>query len=590
MTDGAASDVIPRAMQYRGFRLFEHLDDFYGVPPYLLRADLYAPDQLIRHPAVMSAPTRELLEARIDASDPSPAVCEPVGEFDGHELIRYGERVYGLPRGTDAVDLTCEADLVRDGVLCGDTREEIEDRVRADRTASPVEFLGWLPVFRVFGNCGAHPQFGHTQNPPPGYKFVRSCPRGVVLSPDDVTGPARRSAVTRLLISFAGVLAAPFRALLAFARNLWDFGPTRCLLTLALCLRLFAHLVRKTGRVIPALKFVRTRHFRSQVMAPRGADLVFVTSIPQTFGQNPWVIEIEDSTTLFFPFLPNGRTAEIEIVRSPYYEMVKALLESDSCRGILTHMRSTAESLPTLFRSEIIARKVSYAPLGVRVPKRWQAQPDDGPINLLFTNSWHQQGVGFYLRGGLDVLEAFDILRERYPQLRLTLRSGLSRLDLRYRRIIERRWVRVIDRFVPTDEMDQIQREAHIYLLPSARIHIVSVLQAMSYGQAVVVSDGWGMDEYVDHDRNGLVVTGRAGKVSWMDKKTGLLRENYAPMYVPDPAVVDGLVAAVSRLVEDGALRARIGRAARADVETRYNLGHWNAALKSVFDKARAAA
>ena len=62
----------------------------------------------------------------------------------------------------------------------------------------------------------------------------------------------------------------------------------------------------------------------------------------------------------------------------------------------------------------------------------------------------------------------------------------------------------------------------------------------ISYGQAVVVSDGWGMDEYVDHDRTGLIVTGRAGKTSWMDRKVGLLRENYAPMYVADPVVVDG--------------------------------------------------
>jgi glycosyltransferase involved in cell wall biosynthesis len=325
-------------------------------------------------------------------------------------------------------------------------------------------------------------------------------------------------------------------------------------------------------------------------MAPRGVDLAFVTSIPQTFGQNPWVIEIEDATTLFFPFLPNGATAEVELEKSPYFGMVRALLESKNCRGILTHMKSTADSIPTLFRSEVIARKVMYAPLGAKLPKRWNPQTDDGTINLLFTNSWHQQGVGFYLRGGLDVLEAFQILHTRYPQLRLTIRSGLSRLDLRHRRIIERCWVRVIDRFVPADEMTELQEQSHIYLLPSARIHIVSVLQAMSYGQAVVVSDGWGMDEYVDHGRNGLIVPGRAGKVSWMDKQTGLLRENYAPMYVPDPVVINGLVDAVARLVEDGTLRRQIGQTARADVESRFTLDQWNAALKSVFDKARAAA
>ena len=52
----------------------------------------------------------------------------------------------------------------------------------------------------------------------------------------------------------------------------------------------------------------------------------------------------------------------------------------------------------------------------------------------------------------------------------------------------------------------------------------------MSYGMAVVGSDGWGMEEYLHHERNGLVVKGRYGKVSWADETAGLLREDYEPM------------------------------------------------------------
>jgi len=43
----------------------------------------------------------------------------------------------------------------------------------------------------------------------------------------------------------------------------------------------------------------------------------------------------------------------------------------------------------------------------------------------------------------------------------------------------------------------------------------------------------------------------------------------------------------VSRLVEDRKLRARLGRTARADVETRYTLEQWNQGLKAAFDRAR---
>ena len=449
---------------------------------------------------------------------------------------------------------TCETPL---------RHRKIAEPEAAEPTAFPIEFLGWLPAFLQFGNCGTHPQFGHTQTPPPGYRFTRSCPDLLT----DATNPS-------------GWIVRKCKALRAF-------GLLKCLATLFLFLRSFVRSVLKTGRVGPSFRFVRSRHFKSQVVSPRRAELVFLTSVPFTLGQNPWVIEIEDPTTLFYPFVQNGHTQHLDIARSPYFELVKDLLEADACRGIVSHMRSTAEALPRLFRSKTIARKVTYAPLGVVLPKRWQTQEDDETINLLFTNSWHQLPVGFHLRGGLDVLEAFWILHARYPQLRLTIRSSLPQLDERYHRIVENGWVRLIGRFTPAATMDAIQRETHIFLLPAARIHIVSVLQAMSYGQAVVVSDGWGMDEYITNEVNGLIVEGRAGKVSWMDREAGFLRENYRPMDESDPLVVEGIVEAVSRLVEERSLRRRLGAAARNDIETKYSIENWNLALKKVFDNAR---
>jgi glycosyltransferase involved in cell wall biosynthesis len=463
-------------------------------------------------------------------------------------------------------------------VVWGETAEEVIERIRDARTAFPVEFAGWLPVFTRFGNCGSHPQFAHTHLPPPGYRFTDSRPRD-----DDAVRRRRRGISVRV----ARAIYAVGLSIAMFVRTCRECGLGRTLATLAQCLRLFIRLAFRSGRVLPAAKFVHNRNFQSQAMVPADAELLFLTSVPFTYGQKPWVIEVEDSTSLLFPYVVNGRTSEGDVRGLPYFAMVRELLESDACRGIITHMRSTAESLPVLFASETIARKVTYAPLGVRLPKRYQTHDDDDTVNLLFTNSWHQNSDGFFLRGGLDVLEAFWILHARYPQVRLTIRSALPHIDERYHRIIQQCWVRVIDKFVPAQRMEELQRESHIYLLPAARIHIVSVLQAMAYGQAVVVSDGWGMDEYVVNEQTGLVVEGRLGKVSWVDRDSGLLREDYRPMYSPDPAVVEGLVAAVSRLIEERSLRQQLGAAARREVETKYSAERWNAALAAAFDRAR---
>jgi glycosyltransferase involved in cell wall biosynthesis len=359
----------------------------------------------------------------------------------------------------------------------------------------------------------------------------------------------------------------------------------RALVALA---RLGVKLLWRGARPGAVARFLLSRHFQSQLLLSRSRGLAFLTSMPYTFNQGPWVIEIEDPTTLFYPLIQNGNTCGLDVRASPYFPIVKALLESDECKGIVTHMRSTAAMVPALFQSETIRRKVFHRPLGVKLPDRWQRHEDRAldEVHLLFINSWCQVPENFYVRGGLDVLEAFAVLRRRYPQLRLTLRTALPDLAPHYHHILESGWVRVINRFLPAEEMASLHAGSHIFLLPAARVHIVSLLQAMSYGLAVVGSDGWGMEEYLRHEHNGLVVKGRHGVTSWVDGETGVLREDYAPTFTADPAVIAGIVEAVSRLVEDRELRARLGRQARADVETKYTAEQWNRGLKEVFDRA----
>jgi glycosyltransferase involved in cell wall biosynthesis len=242
-----------------------------------------------------------------------------------------------------------------------------------------------------------------------------------------------------------------------------------------------------------------------------------------------------------------------------------------------------------LFANPELADKVSHIPLGIEArPQLKTAAADDGDT-ILFTNSWYQGAAGFYVRGGLDVLEAYSRLHSEHAGMRLIIRSKLPEdLPLRYRRIIERCDVQVIDQFLPTSEIEALFRGADIYVLPSARLHVVSILQAMAYGLAIVVSDGWGISEYVDHERNGLIVSGRYGKASWMDGD-GMLREDYRPLFSADANMTDGLADALTRLIKHDDTRRTLGEAARKDVETRFSIERWNLGLASAFDKALSA-
>ena len=580
--------------KYKGYRIVRTHGRYFAVPAFLNAAELETRRALRSHPAVLQAATRQRLEALIDChgNDSAGTRREVLERCEGYDLVRHRGSWYAIPGAAAAVDLDIEEERRQAGVLCGATVEALTERIHSLRGAVPVEFAGWLPIFESMGNCGKHPQFTHTSMPPPGYRFTRSAPP----APNDV--PRQRVGLSRLRDTVGWGAARIWAVVVAFAillRPLYVAFRPGPRVSLRNRLRLVGSIVRLVwtlwrggGSFRHICRFIRSRHFASQLLLAEPRPLVFLTSAPYTLNQNPWVLEIEDPTTLFFPFVQNGGTCDLEIHKSPYFPIVKTLLETARCRAIVTHMKSTARLVPALFRSATMVRKVHYVPLGVKLPDRWQRHEEDDPevIHLLFINSWSQTPGNLQVRGGLDVLEAFDILRERYPQLRLTMRTNLMPLDEHYHRIIESGWVRVIDRFLTTEEMEALHAESHVFLLPAARVHIVSLLQAMASGLAVVASDGWGFEEYLCHERNGLVVKGRYGKTSWADEDAGMLREDYESTFSPDPEVVQGIVEAVSRLVEDHELRRRLGRAARHEVETSYNLERWNEGLKQVFDKA----
>ena len=427
-----------------------------------------------------------------------------------------------------------------------------------------VEYPGRLRIFREFGNCGMHPQFAHLEQAPSGYQFHFS-ERGPEPTPAERHGGIRQK-LGRLRVGYRKGLVL-LSSVCSLCHGAW----------------------RRGASAKAIWKFLRTRGLKSQLMIEGRDEFVFLPSVPFTLNQFPWLIEIEDTTSFFFPFIHNGKTTDFDIHGADFFPIFKHLVESENCRGIITHMQATAESIPKLFDNPALESKTHFVPLGIAAPPWDQVdRPDAGqhPIELLFTNSWHQAPGNFYLRGGLDVLEAYARIRESHPEARLTLRSQLPQdLDRRYLDIIERCGVRVLDRFLPAAEWEALRRDADFYLLPSARIHVVSILEAMAYGMALICSDGWGIQEYARDEHNAIVVKGR-DDVAWIDPVTGLLKEDYASMRRSNPGIVDQIQQRVCDLIDDPSKRRALVLNARRDVDELFTIERWNRGLGRAFDAA----
>jgi glycosyltransferase involved in cell wall biosynthesis len=109
----------------------------------------------------------------------------------------------------------------------------------------------------------------------------------------------------------------------------------------------------------------------------------------------------------------------------------------------------------------------------------------------------------------------------------------------------------------------------------------------MAYSLAIVASDGWGIKEYVDSGRNGLIVPGRYGTCSWMDNN-GMLKEDYRPLFSANVTFANALAHALSTLIKDKEMRRHLGENGRRDVETKFSIDQWNSGLVKAFNKALA--
>lgn len=344
------------------------------------------------------------------------------------------------------------------------------------------------------------------------------------------------------------------------------------------------------------VEFVRARNVSVQLGEPEDADLVFHHTVPWTVGWTPWVLHIEMPTLTFFPHLDHGKNDGRPLRAVPAYWLVRDLLEAPACRAVFTHVRATRDGLGPLFDSPIIDAKTRFVSCGprlsaedaIRLEAGFVARATSPHVTILFTNSWHQQEDGFFLRGGADLVAAFFTLKERFPSLRLVLRTALPAAlgNDTIARLRADPAVTVLDHLVSEAEMIGLYAAADIFALPSAGFHCLSILRAFHAGAACVVSDAPGYEEFVEDGVTGVVVPGRRAAVYGLDPETGWLWDNYAPMFRPDPAAVDRLVRILGDLCRNPGRRRAIAAAARNRARLFYTFDAWAAGTREVLHSA----
>jgi glycosyltransferase involved in cell wall biosynthesis len=490
------------------------------------------------------------------------AIADPVLiETDGiYNFVLYKGQVFSIPLSLGPVNLRYDSIVGRPGVFVAPRLHQVKRLVEAHKIAnvSPLQFVPMLSTpanVAFWGNN--HPAYASIFSPD--YKGIR------------IVGSPSSASCDNLVLERLDVALTRFRA------------------------RMRAEAAEIDDETLN--EFIRTRDYFSQLIAAAHGGLHFLQGAPLTLGDHPWLMQIETAASLFLPFVTSADSWSFDRDTSQIYQIIRTLMLSDECLGVVTNIRATKEALPTLFRSPALAEKVFHLPFATKLCA--QIAQRNGK-RFLFTTSWHQHERSFYRRGGIDALLIFLELAKRHKGLELTIRAKIpSDIGLDMREKIASANIRVIDEWIEPDAIASLFDEADFYLLPAMDLHSMSTIEAMSHGCICVLADSWGSDEYLFDQRNGLRIPGREGKYWRYGQDEGFVYEREFGIEKPDEAFIYRAVQAIDPLLLDSTRRNDISDCARRHVAEHHSverarmtfegiIGDVRTRMRSVMDRYQA--
>ena len=311
---------------------------------------------------------------------------------------------------------------------------------------------------------------------------------------------------------------------------------------------------------------------------PEGTDLTYATG-HLVFRKEPWVLDLEFVTQLAGYSVKHFKR---------HRKLIEKTLASNYCKRIICWTEACQKTVLENMDCSAFGGKVEIVPLAVHKKDFIKDYSDKPMVKLLFVGSVNIPGE-FEYKGGKEVLEAFAILRKKYPNLELTIRSDIPpELKVNYQGLDN---LRIIDEIVPWEQLEEEFKSADIFLFPSHSTPGLAILDAMSYELPVITTDVWANPEMVENGKTGFIIK--------KSEKVHYYAENFIPIwdYTPgsqfmkavrilDHKVVEELVEKTSILIEDRDLRKKMGKAAREEIETgRFSIEKRNERLKRIFDE-----
>ncbi len=304
------------------------------------------------------------------------------------------------------------------------------------------------------------------------------------------------------------------------------------------------------------------------------ADIIHSTrGIIQIKPKKPWIIDLESGgvfTSFNYPALKNPITKRM---------IIKALA-SDKCKKILPQSEAAKKDLLQAIDCSKFRDKIKVLYLAMRPCKKQKVERNDNKFIISYI------GKEFYFKGGRDLLQAYEILTKKYPNLELKFKGDVPEeyKDLKLSGL------KFIKGFFPRDELfDKMYLTSDVFVMPTHSDNYgVVFLEAMSAGLPVIGTTSFTVPELIEEGKNGFLIKTPYSWENYFEKDGSLNRARLKEdVHKEHNEIVRQLVEKLSILIEDKELCEKMGKRSREIIETgKLSIAKRNEQLKRIYKEA----
>ena len=327
-----------------------------------------------------------------------------------------------------------------------------------------------------------------------------------------------------------------------------------------------------------------------QYYEEKECDLLDVLDFP-CFTKNKWIYQCYSAGGLGAYTLFG-----LYISRNSRIELTKGLLARDNLKRIIIGSNAATKDIQRYAKindSKILDKMIVVYP-GIRQidDSVLQRKKKGQKINILFV------GIDFVRKGGMQLLDAFEMLQKKFDNLQLTVVSffcdGIERqFDPGKKREIAKRKIANNPDIVfvrkPEREVifNQYYPKADIFILPTMEESFgLALVEAQAFGLPVVATDIYAIPEIVESNKSGLLIKVKNNKFI---KKPNRFSNKKGQYIIPkdlNDQLTEGIYSKLKLLIEDNSLREKLGKEGLKIARTKFSVQKRNKSIKKIYEKA----